>query len=79
MAEGARLEIVCSANRYRGFESLSLRHCFRRAVLSLGAVAQLGERQVRNLEVVGSIPICSTKAHKLFSIASFSLWLERSC
>ena len=25
-----------------------------------GAVAQLGERQVRNLEVVGSIPICST-------------------
>ena len=30
-------------------------------LLSLGAVAQLGERQVRNLEVVGSIPICSTK------------------
>ena|GEM_PF-1746790 len=29
-----------------------------------GAVAQLGERQVRNLEVVGSIPICST----IFSI-----------
>ena len=25
-----------------------------------GAVAQLGERQVRNLEVVSSIPICST-------------------
>lgn len=26
-----------------------------------GAVAQLGERYVRNVEVVGSIPICSTK------------------
>ena len=26
VAEGARLEIVCSAKRYRGFESLSLRH-----------------------------------------------------
>ena len=25
VAEGARLEIVCSAKRYRGFESLSLR------------------------------------------------------
>ena len=24
-----------------------------------GAVAQLGERHVRNVEVVGSIPICS--------------------
>ena len=26
-----------------------------------GAVAQLGERHVRNVEVVGSIPICSIK------------------
>ncbi len=25
VAEGARLEIVCSVTRYRGFESLSLR------------------------------------------------------
>jgi hypothetical protein len=30
------------------------------AIKLRGAVAQLGERQVRNLEVVGSIPICST-------------------
>ncbi len=59
MVEGARLEIVCRVTPYRGFESLSLRHKF---VLAFGgAVAQLGERQVRNLEVVGSIPICSTK------------------
>ena len=27
----------------------------------LGVLAQLGERQVRNLEVRGSIPLCSTK------------------
>ena len=54
VVEGARLEIVCRVTPYRGFESLPLRHFFA------GAVAQLGERQVRNLEVVGSIPICST-------------------
>ena len=28
---------------------------------SFGAVAQLGERQNRNLEVGGSIPLCSTR------------------
>ena len=28
--------------------------------LKRGAVAQLGERRVRNAEVVGSTPICST-------------------
>lgn len=28
---------------------------------SSGAVAQLVERHVRNVEAVGSIPICSTK------------------
>ena len=42
VAEGARLEIVCSAKRYRGFESLSLRH--DKFQLLVGAVAQLGER-----------------------------------
>ncbi len=26
LAEGARLEIVCTSQAYRGFESLSLRH-----------------------------------------------------
>ena len=26
LAEGARLEIVCTSKAYRGFESLSLRH-----------------------------------------------------
>ena len=31
---------------------------------SLGAVAQLGERLVRNEEAVGSIPISSTSGHK---------------
>ncbi len=30
------------------------------AYLTSGAVAQLGERYVRNVEAVGSIPICST-------------------
>lgn len=29
-----------------------------------GALAQQGERQVRNLEVRGSIPLCSTKQCK---------------
>ncbi len=33
----------------------------RSAVLSDGAVAQLGERQNRTLEAGGSIPLCSTK------------------
>ena len=28
-----------------------------------GALAQLGERQVRNLEVRGSIPLCSTTGY----------------
>lgn len=31
------------------------------AVAAYGPVAQLGERQVRNLEVEGSIPFGSTK------------------
>ena len=31
-----------------------------RAHFSSGAVAQLGERRVRNAEVEGSIPFCST-------------------
>ena len=30
----------------------------------LGGVAQLGERNVRNVEAVGSIPSTSTKKHK---------------
>ena len=37
-----------------------------------GAVAQLGERQVRNLEVVGSIPICST----IFLLWQFKVVLD---
>ena len=28
LAEGARLEIVCTSQAYRGFESLSLRHLY---------------------------------------------------
>ena len=48
--EGVRLEIVCAAT-YQGFESLSLRH---------GGLAQLGERQLCKLDVIGSIPISST-------------------
>jgi hypothetical protein len=31
---------------------------------SRGAVAQLGERRVRNAEVEGSIPFCSTNKSK---------------
>ncbi len=64
MVEGARLEIVCRVPPYRGFESLSLRHKCIVLCTREGAVAQLGERQVRNLEVVGSIPICSTKLYR---------------
>ena len=30
MVEGARLEIVCALIPYRGFESLALRHFFKR-------------------------------------------------
>ena len=33
-------------------------------ILVKGAVAQLGERSVRNAEVVGSIPIGSTRLFK---------------
>ncbi len=36
------------------------RRSFRSTVV-LGAVAQLGERQNRNLEVGGSIPLCSIR------------------
>jgi hypothetical protein len=36
-------------------------HIFRPAEIGgEGAVAQLGERYVRNVEVRGSIPLCST-------------------
>ena len=42
--------------------------CKRRSLimcaLKRGAVAQLGERRVRNAEVVGSTPICSTNPNK---------------
>ena len=36
-------------------------HIYIAAIPALGAVAQLGERGVRNAEVRGSIPLCSTK------------------
>ena len=36
----------------------------RSAGLSDGAVAQLGERQNRTLEVGGSTPLCSTKDYE---------------
>ena len=37
-----------------------------------GALAQLGERKVRNLEVRGSIPLCSTNSNELpFEISTF--------
>ena len=36
-----------------------------------GVLAQLGERQVRNLEVRGSIPLCSTKDTQPFRCVSF--------
>ena len=38
------------------------------SILINGAVAQLGERHVRNVEVVGSIPIGSTNLLKESSI-----------
>ena len=42
-----------------------------------GALAQLGERQVRNLEVEGSIPLCSIKKDvRYFSDILFFLKLQ---
>ena len=39
---------------------------------SYGVLAQLGERKVRNLEVRGSIPLCSTKFNeKPIEISTF--------
>ena len=54
-AEGARLESVCSFVLPRVRIPLS-------PLLFSGAVAQLGERYVRNVQVVGSTPIGSTLA-----------------
>ncbi len=45
---------------------MSLKH---KNYIRLGALAQLGERQVRNLKATGSIPVCSI---------IFYLW-NRSC
>ena len=41
-----------------------------------GAVAQLGERQNRTLEVVGSTPICSTRKIRFQMGESFFLPLD---
>jgi hypothetical protein len=46
---------ACVGTPYRGFESRPLRQ------ENCGAVAQLGERYVRNVQVVGSNPIGSTR------------------
>jgi hypothetical protein len=44
-----------------------------------GAVAQLGERDVRNVEVRGSIPLCSTSSTKGLAVRGFVLgiWISR--
>ena len=39
----------------------------------LGAVAQLGERQTRKLEVGGSIPLCSIEGDKTKQSGKFSM------
>ena len=58
-----------------------LPHVFLSGVLKVGDVAQLGERDVRNVEARGSIPListsfkdsfsCSISATVLFPIGSF--------
>jgi hypothetical protein len=61
VAEGARLESVCRFP-YRGFESHPLRNLSNWPLPIFGAVAQLGERHVRNVQAEGSSPFCSTLA-----------------
>lgn len=44
---------------------------------SFGAVAQLGERQNRNLEVGGSIPLCSTRKAGRQAVGVFAILYYR--
>ncbi len=44
----------------RAMVLLAVEICYNVASLASGAVAQLGERSVRNAEVTGSIPVGST-------------------
>ena len=46
--------------------------------LSCGALAQLGERQVRNLKATGSIPVCSTMTYRLLLETPF-LYPKEKC
>ncbi len=39
-----------------------------------GALAQLGERQVRNLEARGSIPLCSTNFTNISKVLGLGFW-----
>jgi hypothetical protein len=56
-----------------GSALLNLRQCDSH---QCGAIAQLGERVVRNDEAIGSIPISSTKKHHL--IEQQTLWMMRT-
>ncbi len=48
-------------------------------MLPLGAVAQLGERRVRNAKVEGSIPFRSTKHQKPGFPRAFRLYVQSYC
>ena len=52
-AEGTAVVYLCKGNR---------RIYFSEPIIIHGAVAQLGERDVRNVEARGSIPLSSTSA-----------------
>ena len=77
-AQSPTTGVVKIVHRMVHFFSWSL-HTFPGSaiILRIGALAQLGERKVRNLEVRGSIPLCSTtyqaetvKCFKVFQTVS---------
>src|SRR5215467_11290574 len=65
MSWSAPISVISS----RGFVSRSNTGKIRHSRPACGAIAQLGERIVRNDEVVGSIPTSSTNLTNLFSAA----------
>ena len=60
------IDVDCRLHNSAIFVIKHLLFCKQSGIMSqcFGALAQLGERQVRNLEVRGSIPLCSTISHR---------------
>jgi hypothetical protein len=74
------VELTCHrdgiASWYSGLVSLRLKHPRDAATIGrFGGVAQLGERRVRNAEVVSSILILSTKQKWPSFDGSFFWWI----